>query len=253
MDDLQEKYKAYCENGFFFIRGMFDQHTIDEINASVNTYVTEIELGVSFEKNGMLRAVHGMHLYSDYFSALAKNETFIRMSDHLLNGRSYIHQSKINLKQSIAGDDWPWHQDFIFWNRLDFIPTPNMLTIAILLDDADYLSGPLWFIPKTHNLGELSESMQGIDPDNHSWESDVSKELSYQVPDHVCRDLQQKNGVSAFTGKAGDVVVFHSRLVHGSTNNMSANDRKLLLFTYNEIKNVGSKRSNRPEFLCSYP
>jgi ectoine hydroxylase len=252
-DEMFKQYDEYHANGFICIRGLFEQKDLDDINNNVNRYVRDAEVGVSFEKDGSLRGVHGMHLYCPYFLSLARNDTFLNYAAKLLNGEPYIHQSKINLKVAINGKDWPWHQDFIFWNVLDHIPTPNMLSIAILLDDVDYLSGPLWFIPKSHNLGELSKSLPGIDPTSHSWESDVSEALSYQVPNDICKGLQLQNGVFPFVGKAGDVVIFHSRLIHGSTNNMSASDRKLILFTYNEVSNVGVKRSSRPDFLCSYP
>ncbi|KZN65247.1 hypothetical protein N473_01345 [Pseudoalteromonas luteoviolacea CPMOR-1] len=123
--------------------------------------------------------------------------------------------------------------------------------MCILLDDVDYLSGPLWLIPGSHLLGDISMPIGNRAKSVNRWANDTSETLSYQVPSNDVNSLLENTEPKALVGKAGDVIFFHPQVVHCSSNNLSSVDRRLLIITYNQKSNAGIKASSRPEFLSS--
>ncbi|AOT10633.1 phytanoyl-CoA dioxygenase family protein [Pseudoalteromonas luteoviolacea] len=243
--------KEYQNKGFTVLPELFSDDALHGIEHHLSAYLEKIKEGVVFEKDGQtVRGAHGLHLFDDFFAELTKNEKILPLARQALDGDVYVHQFKVNFKQSYSGKSWPWHQDYVFWRELDFVPTPNLINIAIFLDDVDYLGGPLWFIPESHTLGDLSAN-QLSDQKGESWKDNVAEYLNFQVPADEVSKLSPSKQAVAMTGKAGDVVLFNPQLVHCSANNLSDNSRRLLIITYNQSANLPLKTSSRPDFLCS--
>jgi len=188
-------------------------------------------------------------LYDEFFSDLASDPRFLLPAEEFLGQRCYVHQFKINMKQRMNGQAWPWHQDFIYWKNGDGIQNPDLLNVAMLLNDVDMLHGPLCFIPKSHRFGDLSEEPAKLG----DWEQDLSRDLTYQIGHKAIERLIRDNGIEYMTGKAGDMVFFDPLLAHCSSTNLSPQDRVLLIVTYNAVSNTPrpDHRKIRPEFLSS--
>jgi ectoine hydroxylase-related dioxygenase (phytanoyl-CoA dioxygenase family) len=85
-----------------------------------------------------------------------------------------------------------------------------------MFDDMALANGPLMIIPGSHRGPTFDHHADGVfcgamDPANH--DVDYSKAIPLM-------------------GKAGSITVHHVRAVHGSAPNVSANDRRLLLFQF---------------------
>ena len=46
------------------------------------------------------------------------------------------------MKLTFSGEIWPWHQDYICWPNEDNIPSANIASVMIFLDDINALNGP---------------------------------------------------------------------------------------------------------------
>lgn len=104
----------------------------------------------------------------------------------------------------------PWHQDAYYF---PFEPHDQVLGTWIPLDDAHKDNGTLSVIPKSHKLGLV----------NHELPKGTVNALSFEAteyegsPDEVVLDV-----------KAGDAVLFHSRLLHKTGANVTDGHRRVL-------------------------
>lgn len=238
------------ESGYALQRGCFLDEEVRAIRCHIDAYVQQAHPGIVYEDDSrLIRGIHGPHLYDAFFADMVSDPRFLATAEQFLGERCYVHQFKINMKQRMNGQAWPWHQDYIYWKNGDGIENPDLLNVAMLLNDVDMLHGPLCFIPRSHTGGDLSE-----DPDRSGdWRQDLSKDLTYQVGHGAVDRLIRDNGIEFITGKAGDVVFFDPLLAHCSSTNLSPQDRVLLIVTYNAVSNAPRPGHHRirPEFLCA--
>lgn len=249
MDKL-EIVNEIREQGFIVLTNFLSGEYVDKIKDRLEKYISERHDGVAMEDDGeTLRALHGLHLYDGFFLSLCANEKLLSLAESYIGEQCYVHQFKINVKKALKGQAWPWHQDFVFWQKGDGIERPQLLNIGIMLHDVSMLHGPLCFIPGSHKLGDLCEKMV----EHTAWESDISSQLSYQVNGSTIETLLYEKDVKFITGSAGDLILFDPLLVHSSSGNLSPKDRPLLLITYNAVSNAPtiSPGNSRPEFLCA--
>ncbi|MCJ8273447.1 MAG: phytanoyl-CoA dioxygenase family protein, partial [Psychrosphaera sp.] len=200
-----------------------------------------------------IRAIHGPHLIDDFFVQIARQPLILDIVKHHLGEDVYVHQYKINMKQGMDGKAWPWHQDFVFWQQNDHIVEPKLVNVAIVLNDTNMLNGPLCFIPNSHHKGDLCTPTKTASTikTTSDWRNDVSAELSFQLDKKVVAELLSNNEPHFGTGKPGDVHLFDTHLAHCSGNNLSPDNRRLLIITYNALSNAPKAASDRPEFLCA--
>lgn len=247
--NIEQCLKSTKAQGFCVAKNVFSNAEIERINRSVNNYLLASHDGIVYEKDSsFVRAIHGLHLFDPFFMELAKHKFLIDFSQQYLSDDVYIHQYKINMKSAMEGQSWPWHQDYIYWKEGDYIETPQLLNVAIALDNISMLSGPLCVIPKSHRFGDLTK-YDGVT--SGCWSKDVSSDLTYKIDKNVVASLISDNGYEFLICNAGDVIFFDPQLAHASSNNLSPFERRLLLVTYNAVSNAPIKKSKRPVFLSA--
>jgi len=124
-----------------------------------------------------------------------------------------FHHSKLNMKTSRGGSKIGWHQDFAFFPHTNF----DLLACGIALDDSTTANGCLLCVPGTHRIGLL----------NHRGHDD---EFTGQITSDANRfDAAKAVPVEM---KAGDMSIHHAMVIHGSLQNTSEAQRRLLIFQY---------------------
>jgi ectoine hydroxylase len=238
------------QRGYAVKREVFQAQEILVINSRIRDYLTQPHPGIVYETDdSTVRGIHGPHLYDGFFDSLIRDPRLLSVAEDLLGEPCYVHQMKINMKQRMRGESWPWHQDFIYWHRGDGIPLPRMLNASMMLNDVDMLQGPLCYIPGSHLHGDLSVEPSSAD----DWTRDLSKDLTYQIGHDTIDALFRSEAAEYMIGKAGDMLFFDPLLAHCSSTNLSPYDRMLLIVTYNTVANVPKPGHplQRPEFLCN--
>ncbi|MCX4091612.1 phytanoyl-CoA dioxygenase family protein [Nocardia sp. alder85J] len=238
---------TYYEDGFVVVPEVLGPAQRIRLRAEVERLYTVDHPGRVLEKDGRtVRAVHGCHRTSPVFSRLVRSPFLLGSAERILDGKVYVHQSKVNAKRALRGDIWPWHQDFVFWEREDGMPAPRATNIAVFLDDATSHNGPLLFVPGSHRLGTVASGRRG-----EGWKSNLAADLDYAPTAAQLTPLIERLGIRAATGPEGSALLFDPRLIHGSGANMSPVDRQLVIITYNSVDNVPVAVPNRrPDFLC---
>ncbi len=171
----------------------------------------DVETGHSADKPALRRINSPVEVSEAYNDAML-NSPMADMVAELIGPDIKYHHSKINSKLPGAATVVKWHQDF------PFTPHSNddLITALLFVDDVTAENGPLEIVPGSHT-GEI-----------HSlWHDDV---FTAAIDDSVAENCQA-NAVSC-TGPAGSCCFMHTRLLHGSAPNRSAQPRTLFITVY---------------------
>lgn len=206
--------------------------------------------------NVTVRSVYGVHQDFREIRDIARQPAVLGAVAQLLADEDvYVHQSKINIKAPLAGDQWEWHQDYIYWLRNDGIRKPDLVNMSVFLDDVTEFNGPLTFIPGSHTRGVLSATLTDGMPlgyeDAPGWVATLTAEEKFHVSGDVLEELARSNGMVSPKGPAGSVLFFNPNLLHASSPNLSPFRRAMLIFVYNSVANAPVGVTDpRPAFLA---
>ena len=149
--------------------------------------------------------------FSPPFAALSRlPRTLASARQVLRDDRLYMHHYKLNMKAAIEGTVWQWHQDYMSW-QMDGIPTPDMTTMMVMLEDTSEMSGCLYFLPGSHALGRIDPVLD---------ESTVYKLWATPV-ERIKAVLAASPDPVPITGTAGTAAIFHCNTLHASGHNLS--------------------------------
>jgi ectoine hydroxylase-related dioxygenase (phytanoyl-CoA dioxygenase family) len=244
----------YRRDGYLLLPGLFSSEEVQAMKATLDdVFAQDTPARVMEKETGVVRSVYGSHHTHEIFDRMVRDPRLLVPSQQLLQDEVYVHQFKINAKLAFRGEVWEWHQDYIFWRNEDGMPTSNVVTVALFLDEVNEFNGPLLFVPGSQKGGVIEPPARNqADSSEPSWKADVAAALSYTVQQDTLAALVAEGGIVAPKGPAGSVLFFDGNVVHGSAPNMSPFDRMLALVTYNAVSNAPALREKpRPEFLCS--
>lgn len=171
----------------------------------------DLEPGHSAERPALRRVNAPTDIADAYYQVMHDS----RMTDcvaELIGPDLKYHHSKINSKLPGAATAVKWHQDF------PFTPHSNddLITALLMVDEVSEENGPLQVVPGSHR-GEIHDL----------WHDGV---FTGAVDDAVSRDCIA-NAVTC-TGQAGSACLMHTRLLHGSSPNLSTQARTLFITVY---------------------
>ena len=245
MDLTTEQRKRFDEDGYLFFPGLFSQKEVQYLAAAVpELYERREEYNFREKGSDAVRTNFAAHLYSKPFAKLARHPRMIKPVEDLLQESLYMHQFKINGKMAFEGDVWQWHQDYGTWVNDDLMPTARAMNVAIFLDEVTEFNGPLLFIPGSHKKGVIKAGHDLTTTSYPLWtiDNNLIKEL-------VDRAGGNKGGIVSPKGPAGSMIVFHSCLVHASSNNLSPFNRTSVYLSLCAVSNH-IRRFKRKEYIA---
>jgi ectoine hydroxylase-related dioxygenase (phytanoyl-CoA dioxygenase family) len=249
-----KQVQDFRRDGYLLLPAVFSPAEIQAMKDELSSVFEEDSPARVMEKEtGVVRSVYGSHRTREIFGRMVRDPRLLVPAQTILEDEVYVHQFKINAKLAFRGEVWEWHQDYIFWRNEDGMPTSNVVTIALFLDEVNEFNGPLLFVPGSQKGGVIEpRARKQADESEPSWKADVAAALSYTVQQDTLAELVAEGGITAPKGPAGSVLFFDGNVVHGSAPNMSPFDRMLALVTYNAVSNAPADReSPRPDFLCN--
>jgi ectoine hydroxylase len=247
MELTPQQQRDYEDNGFLIFPDLLSRAEVDALLAECGR-LQHIETDlIRRERNGAMRTIFRVHeddgaTRSPEFRALTRLPRLMRPVARLLGDeRMFVYHTKINLKPAFEGTIWAWHQDYGSWS-LDGVPTPNMMTVLVMLDDADELGGALYFVPGSHKLGLIP----------HIEDKGIGALNQYSVPREPLRRALESTRPVPVVGRAGTVAFFHCNLIHGSGHNMSPRDRRQMYVVYTPTANRPQDvPAPRPDYVRS--
>ena len=152
--------------------------------------------------------------------------TLARAVAQILQGPIYVCLNRHNmvmLKAPFNPAPVQWHQDAAVWNEGTF----EHLSAIVAIDDFRLDSGCLEVVPGSHQWGPL-----GL-----GWEENITA---------IIQGYQERIAHEAVPVdlKAGDAVLFHGLLLHGSPGNQSAYARRSLTICYypGDLSRISTRR-----------
>lgn len=228
-----EQRASYDRDGFLQLPGLLSTGEVALLRAEIERVAQIKAEEVKREaEDGAPKIMLGLHqegraVSSNAMASLVSLPRTLGVAQQVLSDDElYMHHSKCNLKASIEGTAWPWHQDYGSW-KLDGMQRPDLATLMVSLDEAQPISGCLYFLPGSHVEGR------------HEAFFDTSTAYHlYAVPHEITRERIRKYGPPvAITSKPGDAVIFDCNLLHSSGHNLSAEDRWQIYLCYNTCAN----------------
>ena len=145
----------FDRDGFIRFDRLFSDDEVALLKSEINRVSGAQSDAIIRERTGSVRTVYRAHesdgpTASPVFARLARTPRFLRPAQQVLNDEQlYIYHCKSNIKTAIDGTVWLWHQDYGYWQH-DGVPTSQMATFLVMLDEATEFSGCLYFVPGSH-------------------------------------------------------------------------------------------------------
>ena len=211
---------SYQDQGYLVVPNVLTQSELDAVKAELAELidkasgVTENDVVYDLEDSHTqaaprVRRIKEPHTVMPSVAALVRHPEMVEILSRLIGPGVRFQSSKLNMKSAGDGSAVEWHQDWAFYPHTN----DDVLAVGVMLDAMTEDNGPLLCIPGTHKGPTYDHHQDGhfvgaIDPDTSG--IDFSK-------------------AEKITGKAGSCSFHHVRMMHGSGQNTSGKDRRLLL------------------------
>ena len=241
----EEQLNKFDQEGYLFFPSLFSKEEVGYLNSAVpDLYKIRAEYNFREKGTDVVRTNFAAHMYSEPFAKLARHPRMIQPVEDLLKEKLYMHQFKINGKMAFEGDVWQWHQDYGTWFNDDLMPTSRAMNVAIFLNDVTEFNGPLIFIPGSHKKGVIDAGHDTSTTSYPLWT--INNEIITKLVD---RAGGLNGGIVSPKGPAGSMILFHSCLVHASSNNLSPFNRISVYLSLCAVSNH-IRRYKRKEYIA---
>jgi phytanoyl-CoA hydroxylase len=233
-DNSGELIEDYINNGFVKLESFLTNEEVKQARNEINIYVeTNVKNLQGREINyvdGKINSVHCLHK-SKWVNDIQRSEPVQKLVSLFLDEECEALYAELFAKPAFSGLPSPIHQDNFYW----CVDNANALTIWVALDDANEENGGIYYYEGTHKLGLLEHKP--------SYAPGSSQTLKY--PESM-DSFKKMTPVL----KAGDCLIHHSLIVHGSSANTSANSRRGWTMQFKEKKS-GYNLTRQKKYLDS--
>jgi len=217
---LSEAQIAFYEaHGYLVLENRIPDHIVAAIRAEVARFeaeakgLTESNDRLDLEDshtpdNPRVRRIKLPHTISDVVRELMVTDHVLAPVRDLIGPNVRLHTTKLNMKSASHGAAIEWHQDFAFYPHTN----DDVLAVGVIVDDMGHENGPLMVFPGSHKGPIHDHHVDGV----FAGAMDLAA-AGFAMADAV-----------ALTGPAGSISIHHGRLVHGSAQNRSSRDRRML-------------------------
>ncbi len=167
----------------------------------------------------------------DSFGLMSRSARVVNGVQTLLGDRGKVchFHSKVMVKEPKVGGAWEWHQDYGYWYKNGFLYPEAMISFMVALTAATKENGCLQILKGSHKMQRFEHSFAG----------------EQQGAEQPFVDEAQKHCELVYCElKPGDVLFFHSNLLHRSDANLSDNARWSVISAYNLDYNIPFREKN---------
>jgi len=221
-EDIKEAFREY---GFIVIRKLFSE---EEMKLLCQCFENQEFRNKMFtrsngEKNGFQMALW-WEPGDDTAGVMSRCKRVVETMMDLLGGKElYLLSSKLIAKDPEVGGAFAWHQDYGYFYE-NGVLYPDCGSVSIPLHKCYKENGCLQVIPRSHKLGRLNHSRAG---DLASVDGDRLEAITNILGEPIMIQTMP-----------GDVLFFHSNLLHTSGPNTSKDKRWNLVLAYNQVENA---------------
>jgi len=253
-----EQLQQFHQNGFIVLRNFYPQEKCDAILDVAKAHLAhkiepiETEIGYderskeyrtnvvdyssgSNEAHVIVRRLRQVYERDILFKEWMEDVEIRPVLQQILDDRVVIttaHHNSIMTKMPYYSRATGWHQDRRYWRYTD----NNLVSVWLALDDEYSENGVLEFIPGSHLMQFKPEQF-----DAKEYFREDTKENATLIAQKVSTTL-----------KKGDVIIFHSLLLHRANKNSTDQAKISFVYTVKGEKTraiEGSRSSQYPEIM----
>ncbi len=254
MQLISEQLAQFHRDGFLVLRDFLDAKSCDNIlkiaQAHLDAKIEPIETETGYdsrdkayrttitdytshakEEQEVVRRLRQVYQRDILFKAWMENEKIRPILQQILDDQVVIttaHHNSIMTKMPFCSTQTRWHQDRRYWRYSD----DNLVSVWLALDEEDSTNGVLEFIPGSH---KMKFSKDQFDEKEYFLESiEKNKQL---IETKVSTNLYK-----------GDVVLFHSLLLHRANKNSTEKPKISFVYTVKGLQTKAEKGSRSSKF-----
>jgi ectoine hydroxylase len=229
-----QQLRQYNDDGYLLIESLFDSEEIELLHrsAKADKQLDDHAYGRDDGEGGTVRLSLWNHPGDGIYGAFARSNRLVSAAEALLGDEPYHYHSKMIMKEARVGGAWAWHQDYGYWYS-NGVLTPNLVSSFIAVDRATRENGCLQVIRGSHHCGRVHHVLTG--------------DQAGADAERVAEILKRYELVHVEMNP-GDVLFFHSNLLHRSDRNNSENSRWSMICCYNARSNDPYKESHHPRY-----
>jgi phytanoyl-CoA hydroxylase len=220
--------KQYNQDGYLIFRGFLNQEEVSKLYqiAIDDKAMSKNAINVNDSTGKRSKLSLWYKPGDDVYGLLTRSESLVDSVNQLLDGDAAVchFHSKLMQKEPKVGGAWEWHQDYGYWYKNEFLLPDQMMSVMVAVTDANIENGCLQVIKGSHKMGRVEHGFAG----EQVGASQRYVDLALQTMELVFVEL-----------KAGDVLFFHSNLLHRSEANLSDKARWSMISCYNRASNFG--------------
>ncbi len=222
--DLKKIKKNFNRDGFVHIKKIFDKEEIKEILQDIEKIKKKFQKSrykhMHFTKDKKFNTIHNINKFikKGKIYELTKDERLTDIIKKLIGKKIVLRNLEFFLKPKKTGKKAPIHQDNFFWN----IPSKKAVNVWIACTKSNYKNGGLFYFTKSHKGGLLDHEL--------SHQAGTSQQIS---KDNLISNKFKKIYPNLV---AGDCIIHHCEIIHGSNINKSTSDRVGLVMSFKNKK-----------------
>ena len=250
----KEQLAEFQRDGFLVLRNFLDVKSCDNIlkiaqvhlDAKIEPIETEIGYDsrdkeyrtsvtdyTSHAKEGheVVRRLRQVYQRDVLFKEWMESRKIRPILQQILDDQVVIttaHHNSIMTKMPFYSTQTRWHQDRRYWRYSD----DNLVSIWLALDDESSENGVLEFIPSSHTMKFSKEQF-----DEKEYFSETVETNKQLITKKVSTTLHK-----------GDVVIFHSLLLHRANKNSTNKPKISFVYTVKGIKTIAQENSRSARF-----
>ena len=249
-------YKEFWDNGYLIIKNFISKKDIKLIYNQIND-LADISLGsnkklkkkISLDEkyltlkkeNPKLKShLYDLTKYCDSLVRLAGSKKFLDYAKVILNSNTaFIDSPQVRIDHPKEKLNLPQHQELNQFSK-------DVITFWVPLVNINKKTGGISFRPKTHKLGHVKYKNSNMSA------TDAGPERQ-EIVDKLFKNKNLRKFKSiAPSLNAGDAVIFHSFIFHGTRANSNNKIRWTYISRYNSIKTTPYLKEENASLKISY-
>jgi len=250
----KRQVEQFKEDGFIVLRGFLDAGRCDAIRETALNHLEKmiepLETEVGYDSRSkeyrtseidysskagsedvVVRRLRQVYDRSPLFQAWMEDREIRPILQQILEDQVVLttaHHNSIMTKMPYASNVTRWHQDRRYWRYSD----DNLVSVWLALDNETSENGVLEFIPGSHTM-----QFEAAQFDDKEYLSETYESNQTLINKKVSTDLQK-----------GDVVIFHSLLLHRANKNNTDKPKISFVYTVKGVKTKATEGTRSSEF-----
>ena len=223
---------AYHEDGYLIKRRFFSPEETELLySLSIDDTVIGNSMDFNDQSGNRTRLTLWFTPGDDSFGLMSRSERMVNAVSSLLGAKGDVchFHSKVMQKEPKVGGAWEWHQDYGYWYKNGFLYPEAMISVMVALTEATKENGCLQVLKGSHKMQRFEHNFAG---EQQGADMDFVN-AAEKICELVYVELQP-----------GDVLFFHSNILHRSAANTSDKSRWSIISAYNLSYNIPFREKN---------